>query len=214
MQEELQSLIDRIQNQGVEKAQKQADDIISKTKKDAENIVKEAEKKADDIVKEAEKKARQYTQRSTKALQQAARDVIIEVGHGIEKVFLDIVSQSLENPLKSEEIIKLVESMVQAYAEKGMTETNITVLVNPSDQKKLKELYLQQYRDKLGKGVEIQSDNTIIKGFRVSFEDNKVYHDFTQSAIAESFSELLRPDLAKIVHKVAEEQVQRQDESS
>ena len=48
----------------------------------------------------------------------------------------------------------------------------------------------------------------IFKGFKVSFVDDHVYHDFTKEAIAESLTNFLRPQLAEIVHRVAQEESQ------
>ena len=52
-------------------------------------------------------------------------------------------------------------------------------------------------------GVEIKTDNEIIKGFTVGLKGQDVYIDFTSEAIAEALMKFLRPQLADIVNEAA-----------
>lgn len=207
MADELQSLIDRIQREGVDKAQAEAAEIMSKSNARSAELIKAAEEKAQTILKKAESDTQVYTKRSIKTLEQAARDVLIAVGHGVEQIVRDIISQSLGESLTPEGLMNMIVMMVKSYADHGMMESRIEVLVSPEDQKKLKKLYMEKYREALGKGMEIRSDDDIVKGFKISFKAGQVYHDFTQEAIADSLSALMRPQIAEIVRRVAEKQV-------
>ena len=207
MAEELQNLIERIKKEGVENAQKQAEAIVSKANTHATDLVKAAQEKAKTILKKAQSDTEVYTERSIKTLEQAARDVLISVGHGVERLFKDIIEKSLTKNLTPEELMKMIVAMVKAYTDKGMTETSVDVLVSPDDQEKIKKLYISKYSDILGKGVEIRSDDDIIKGFKISLKDGKVYHDFTLESIADVLSSFIQPKIAEIVHRVAEKQV-------
>ncbi len=209
MADELQSLIDRIQQEGVDKAQSEAAEIITKANAQAVELVKAAKENGQAVLKKAQSDSQVYTERSIKTLQQAARDVLIAVGNGIEKIVKDIISQSMDASLSPEGMMKMIVTIVKAYAEHGMTESRIDVLVSPDDQEKLKKLYMAKCKEALGKEVEIRSDDHIIKGFKISFKDGHVYHDFTQEAIADSLSALVRPKIAEIVHRVAEKQVNK-----
>lgn len=209
MGEELQNLIDRIQKEGVDKAQAQTEEIISKARAQASDLAKASEEKAQAILEKAESDTQVYTERAVKTLEQAARDVLIAVGHGVENLFKSLITQSLEESLTPEELMKMIVTMVKAYAERGMTEGRVDILVSPDDQEKLKKLYMAKYRDVLGAGVEIHSDDEIIKGFRISLKDGKVYHDFTVGTIAEVLSSFIQPQIAEIVHRVAEDQVKK-----
>ena len=207
MAEELQNLIERIKQEGVENAQKQAEEIISKATAKASDLVNAAQEKAEAILKKAQSDTEIYTERSIKTLEQAARDVLISVGHGVERLFKDIIEQSLAESLTPEELMRMIVAMVKAYTDQGMTENRVDVLVSPEDQEKIKKLYMSKYRDVLGKGVEIRSDDDIIKGFRISLRDGQVYHDFTLESIADVLSSFIQPKIAEIVHRVAEKQV-------
>lgn len=53
----LDSLLERVYQDGVEKSNKKAEEIISNAKSEADKILKDAEAKSEEIIKEAERKA-------------------------------------------------------------------------------------------------------------------------------------------------------------
>lgn len=205
MAEELQHLIDRIQKEAVTAAEEQAGQIVAKAKEKAAAIVKEAEQKAAANLEKAERDAQAFTERSTKTLEQAARDLLISVGQGVENILADIVADAVEQALKPAVLEQMLVKMAEAYAERQGTDNRIELLISPQDQEALIKFFAEQYRQKLVHGVELHVDNEVFKGFKVSFVKDHVYHDFTKGAIAESLTNFLRPQLAEIVHRVARE---------
>jgi len=208
MAEELQHLIDRIQKEAVDSADEKANQIVSKAKEKAAAIVKESEAKAKANLEKADRDAQAFTARSTRSLEQAARDLLITVGQGVENVLADIVADAVEQALKPEILEQMLVKMAAAYADHQGNESRIDLLISPQDQEKLIKFFADQYRERLIHGVELHVDNEIFKGFKVSFVHDHVYHDFTKEAIAESLTNFLRPQLAEIVHRVAQEESQ------
>lgn len=203
MAEELQHLLDRIQTEAVEQAEGEAASILSKARDSAGAIVAEAETKAAGLLKKAEKDAEAFTERSIKTLEQAGRDLLITVGQGVENVLGDLVEDAVGEALSPETLAEMLVKMTEAYATGEGTEARVEVLLSAADREKLVEAFKGTYREKLVSGVRLHTDNDVLKGFQVSFKDGKVYHDFTQEAIAEALSAFLRPHLAEIIHRVA-----------
>ena len=208
MAEELQHLIDRIKQEGVETAEQQGAQIVAKAKEKAAAIVKEAEQKAKTFLEDAERNSEAFTERSTKTLEQAARDLLISVGQGVENILADIVADSVEKALSIDTLKQMLVKMAEAYAAHQGNESRIDLLISPQDKEELIRYFAEQYRQRLLSGVELHVDNEIFKGFKVSFVDDHVYHDFTREAIAESLTNFLRPQLAEIVHRVAQQDSQ------
>lgn len=202
MAEELQPLLEQIRKEGVDKAQAEADQIVSQAKEKAAQIVRDAEAKAKDLISKAETDAEVYTQRSTATLEQAARDVLITVGQGIENILADIVAESTQDALKIEVLEQMMVKMADSCSSQH-GETKIELLISEADQAELVKLFAQKVQDKMIHGIELHTDNEILKGFKVSFADDHVYLDFTQEAIAESLTAFLRPKLADIVGRAA-----------
>lgn len=214
MAEELQHLIDRIQKDAVEAAEQQSAALVAKAKEKAAALVKEAEEKARAHLARAEKDAEAFTERSVRTLEQAARDLLISVGQGVENILADIVDEAVDKALDLETLKKMLVRLIESYCAHGGEESRIDLLISPQDQQELVKFFADQYRQKLLHGAELHVDSGIFKGFRVSFKDGNAYHDFTREAIAESLVNFLRPKLAEIVHRVAREESQTERNGS
>ena len=208
MAEELQHLIDRIQKEAVQAAEDKAGHILSQAKEKAAAMVKDAEAKAKASLAKADKDAEAFTERSTKALEQAARDLLISVGQGVENILQDIVDESVDKALSLDVLKQMLVKMAEAYAQRQGDESRIELLISEQDQKELIQFFADQYKAKMLHGVEVHVDSSVFKWFKVSFVDSHVYHDFTKEAIAESLVSFLRPQLAEIVHRVARKESQ------
>lgn len=204
MAAELQPLLEQIRKEGVEKAQKEASDLLAQAREKAAQIVREAEDKAKTLAAKAQADAEIYTERSTATLEQVSRDLLITVGQGIENIISDIISESVDSALKIEVLEQMMVKMAQCCAE-NHGENRIELLVGQADQDNLVKFFAQKYREKMVHGIELHVDSGILKGFRVSFADDHVYLDFTNEAIAGALSAFLRPKLAEIVSRVAKE---------
>lgn len=203
MAEELQSLIERIQRDGINKAEADAQRIVSEAERRAAAIQKAAEERAAGILAQAEKDAQQYGVRADKALEQAARDVVLSVHQAVTASLQSLVSLEVGAALAADTLPNLLVKLVEAYWAQQGDGAGLDVLVGPADQKVIADYFLQRYREALDRGVEIKADGTVLKGFRVAVAGGDVHHDFTQAAIAEALGRLLQPRLAALVKRSA-----------
>lgn len=207
MAEELQHLIDRIKSEAVDAGRKEADEIVSQAREKAAGIVDDAERKAKAKLEKAEKDSEVYTQRSQKALEQAARDLLITVGQGVENILSDLVAESLDEALNTDVLGQMLVKIAAANA-KDPNADQVELLVSKKDQDDLVSFFAAKYKEKMIHGIRIHTDNEILKGFKVSLKEGRVYQDFTREAIAEALNNFLRPHLSEIVSRVAKEQVE------
>jgi V/A-type H+-transporting ATPase subunit E len=199
MAEDLQNLIDRIQQDGLAKADAEAKRIIAAAQQQAATLLKEAEAGAREIVARAERDGQTFVERGNKALEQAARDVILSVHQAVSDTLNGLVSQTVGEALTLDVIKQMMVKVVESYCGKQGDCAEVDLLVSPADQKQIVDFFMQQYRSAIEKGVEIHADSGILSGFRVSIEGAQVHHDFTQKEIAAALCKLLRPRLAEIV---------------
>ena len=205
MSQDLQPLIDHIRQEGIDKAQAEAEDILAKARKKASSIVHEAEEKKRAMLEEAQNNARIYEERSRKTLEHAGRDLLITVRQAIERILSDLVVETVDQAMGIEVIQDMLVKMAeQCAAHSG--ESRMEILVSPEDHETLIKTFANLYRQRMITGLTLKADNDILKGFKISFKDDHVYLDFTNEAVAESLSQLLRPHLSEIVKQVASEQ--------
>ena len=201
MAEQLQHLIDRIRQEGVENGEKTAEALVAEAKKKAAGIVADAQKKAQEATAKAEADAKAFAERGRQTLQQAARDLLISIGGSVGRVVSGVVDAKVGAALTPETVGQMLVKLAAAY---GSAET-LTVALGEADAAALKGGVSKEVNDMLAKGLQIESDREIFKGFRLGTKGGQVFHDFTKEAIAESLANFLRPDLADVVKKASKE---------
>lgn len=191
MAEELQQLLEKIQHDGVEKANAEAAAILAKAKADADAILKDAEAKAAARRDEAEADARAFEDRARKTISQAARDTVLDVkaalGRLLENLLSKDVAAALANP---DEVARLALAAVKALGADA---------VDVAAGAKLADALKAQLAAAAAKGVQVVLDETTGAGFSLRLDGGRVEHDFSEAALAAALAKRLRPDLARLV---------------
>ena len=95
MTEELQSLLDRIRTEGVERAEAEAEGIVGEAQERARDIVAEAEAEADELRRQAEADAEASRERGERALDQAGRDFLLTLQKRIEAILCETLRDTV-----------------------------------------------------------------------------------------------------------------------
>ncbi len=198
MAEELQGLLDKIQQDGVAKAEAASKTLVDEATSQAAAIVKAAEATAAKLIADAEVDAQQFEQRARSSLQQAARDLVLTVGGALDGALAKVVAAQTDIALTGETLGKIIEAAVAAYAADGAT-----VSLAAEQQADVQRYFDAALSAAARDGVTLASDNGVVSGFTVRLDDERVTHDFTGKAISAALCELLRPDLAAIVNEAA-----------
>lgn len=198
MAEDLQYLMERIQKDAVDKAETEAAAIIARAKDKAAEIVKAAEAEASAKLEKADKDAEAFTERSERTLEQSARDLLLSVGKNLEKMILDLLNLQVEKSLDESTVKDMLKTLAKNYS------SDIEVDFSEADAKKLTSFVTGEFAKELGKGVKVESDKGVKFGFRVKLDGGKVTHEFTEAAMADALSALLRPQLSRVVNAAAQ----------
>ena len=188
MAEELQSLIEKINRDGVEKAAAEAEKIVSAAKDEAAAIVKAAKDEAAKSAAEAQAEADASAERAKETLKQAARDAVISV----EKA----VSRLLENILVSN-VDAALSDPATAAAIAGEAVRDVVTEGEVRAGSKISESLKSQLAAKTNLTVVI--DETVGSGFTVKTDSGRIEHDFTAAVVAAELAKRLRPDLAALM---------------
>lgn len=198
MAEELQGLLDRIQKDGIDKADADASRIVEDAKTKAAETLKQAEAQAEALLNKAREEGKLYQQRGESAISQAARDVILSVGDAVTATLQSIVSTQVQTALSTDAFAELVKSVVLAYCN-DTAEAHIEVILSEAQQEQVNAFFMREMAEQMQKGLTIKGDRSVVSGFVVSMTDSGVYHDFTGDTLTEALCSLLRPQLAGIV---------------
>lgn len=196
MAEELRSLIEKINEEGVRAAEEKAAAIEKEAVLNAKAIVEKAGKEASAIISDAKDKAKRLEENTTVSLKQAARDLILGLRKEINAMLDNIISSHTHKALSADEMAGLIISMVKDYAAKGASKTVVTL--KKEDIEKLERGLLGELRGELKKGIILKAADDVRGGFRISYDEGKSYYDFTDQAIAEYIGSYLKPALAGV----------------
>jgi len=198
MAEELQGLLDRIQKEGIDRAETEAAKITADAKTRAKAIVAEAENQAKALLAKAEADSGLFRQRSENAVSQAARDVILSVGEAVTETLQAIVARQVDAAMNTDALPGFIQDAIRAYTA-AQGDTAIEILLSEQQKEAITAYFMKAFAAKMKGGLTIRGSRSVISGFTVTLKDSGLQHDFTGEALTGAIGQLLRPQLAKIV---------------
>ncbi|MCK4852441.1 MAG: hypothetical protein KAS86_04925 [Candidatus Omnitrophica bacterium] len=203
MEMDLGGVIEKIKQEGVEKAEEQARDIISKAEAGAEEISRSAERQKQEILKQAREEAGRTRTNGESAVKQAARDVIISLEAQIAALLKTVVKKEVSDALSSDVIKDIIIKLVTHCAERG--DFDLEILLSEQDKKNLRDVLENALQKELKKGVTFKVSPAVKRGFRVGEKNRNLYYDFTDDAIAEAFYFYLNKKVKEILNSGLED---------
>ena len=198
MAEELKSLIEKIQTEGVLAAEEKARQIEAAAKQEAQAIVGKAREAAEKILGEAKERISRIEEGQKASLKQAGRDLILslkkEIGAMLDKIILSHVHKAL----LAEELARIIPALIKEHPKPGKEE--IVISLKKEDLEKLEKGFLSELRDEIRKGIVLKPCEDIQAGFMISYDSGKSYYDFTDKALGLDISSFLKPKLGEILN--------------
>lgn len=191
MAEELQQLLEKIQHDGVEKANAEAAAIVAAAKEEAAALVKKAQDEAKAADDKAKAGAEAYAARAEETIRQAARDTVLKVKEDVTRLLANLLAEDVKKAL-ADDAVALAGAAIKELVS-GSADAEVAVSA------KLADAIRAQLAAQSLAGVKVVSDETTGAGFTVKLDSGRVEHDFTDAAIAEELARRLRPDLAALL---------------
>ena len=188
MAEELQSLIEKINRDGVEKANAEAARIVAAANEKAAAKLAEAEETAKRTIDGAKLKAAEDAKRAEKAIAQAARDAALKVRDAIASLLEGLLRKDVEAALAD----PATASAIAGDAVKELVGDG-EISAGP----KLVDALKAQLA--ASPSFKVILDESVGSGFTVKLDGGRVEHDFTGATVAAELAKRLRPDIAKLL---------------
>ena len=196
MSEELQSLLEKINSDGVMKANAQRDAIIAQAEAEAKAIVAEARKKAEELKKEAETEAQTLQKRAESAINQAARDVVLKLKAELESRISAAVAGAAEETMTPAFMAELVKSLGASFL--ANPDAEVTVIASVKDAAALDAALKGALAGSLKKQPRVLAESTIRGGMEVNFTGSELYFDFSTEALTGLLAEYTAPKIAAV----------------
>ncbi len=183
MAEELQSLLEKINVEGVKKAQAERDAIIAAAKQEAERIVSAARAEAEAERKLAADESAALRLRAESAIRQASRDILLKLENELKDRIVRAVSGAAGAALTVDFMAGLIRELAAKFA--ASPDSELTVLAAVKDAAALESALRSALADSFKTAPRVLAEPGIAGGMEVSFKDGELYFDFTLEAVTE-----------------------------
>ncbi len=197
MSEELQSLLAKINEEGVKKADAERERILAEAEAEAKTIRAKAKADADAAVKAAADQAAALEARAASAVRQAARDIILELQVELQRRVTRAVATAADQALTPAFMAELIRSLAVRFA--ADPNSSVTVLSAVKDAAALDAALTGALLNSFHGKPQVFGDAGIKGGMEVSFRDGQVYFDFTAEAVTELVKAYIGPRLGALL---------------
>ncbi len=199
MHTKLQELTDKIYNEGIQRANDEAEAILTKAKKEAVEIEAKGNAEADKTIKKAEKKAEEINRNMQSEMKLASSQALSALKQQVSGIItLDVVEPSMKEVFGD---IKYLQDVIQTVV-KGWIKTgdfDLNVILPVKDQKELEKFFKNSLATEMNKGVEVTFDNSLVSGFKISPKDGSYIISFTEEDFNNFFKSYLRPKTVELL---------------
>lgn len=201
MEAKLQELTDKIYQEGVERARKEAEEILAEARRNAEHQLAEAKREAERLKAKAGEEAEELRRNVTSELKLSANQAISGLKQEITSL---ITTRLLQEPLKEAFkdkafLQRIIESAIQSWNATD-SQAGLAILLPEKEREGLKQYFEARTRELLKEGLDISLDGRLSQGFRIGPGDGSYVVSFTPEDFERFFRSYLRPHAAKLLY--------------
>ncbi len=196
MAEELQSLLDKINQEGIMKAEAQKAGILAAAAAEAEAITADAKKEAEKIIAEAKKEAEAVALRTAAALEQSRRDILLQLREELAARLGEAIQDAGAAALSPEYMAALIRELALAFS--AAPESPVCVRCAVKDADKLDAALRSALAASFTAEPKVFPGREITGGMEVSFDGGKCFYDFTLDAVSDLLNEYAGDKLGTI----------------
>ncbi|MDP3732416.1 MAG: hypothetical protein Q8R31_05280 [Candidatus Omnitrophota bacterium] len=197
MAEEIKSLIEKIQQDGIKAAGEKAKVIEGEARKEASQILQNARLEAERLFSDAKDNLAKMEEKQKALLAQAGRDLLLALKKEINAILERLILQDVQATLPPEAMANILGQLIKEHGKDGKEE--IIVTLKKADLDKLEEYFLSKLKEEVKKGIVLRPSEEIRGGFIISFDNAKSYFDFSAQALSEYIGTYLKPKLAELL---------------
>lgn len=195
----LDSLLERIYQDGVEKSNKKADEIISNAKNEADRIIKEAESKSEEIIKEAQRKSEELKKNTITDVRMAGEQSISALKQRVKDL---VTSKVLEEGLKGAfaDTAFLKDLILEVVKKWDISSGNSDVTVYFPESKKadIDAAFEKSIKSAINNAT-INFDKKLSNGFKIVPNNGNYQLQFTDEDFVEFFSDYIKAKTEEVI---------------
>lgn len=202
MENKLQELTQKLYNEGVEKANTEAEKIIAEAKSEAEKLKQNAEKEAQKILNQAEQKSTEIKNNVEVELNLAAKQTIRTVKQKItDMIVRKVIDEPVKNAFNDEKFVKeMIETVIKNWNPQKNETIDLSVLLPSELEKEFTKFFAAKSGKELNANLELSFSDSIKGGFKVGPADNSYKISFSEEDFENFFKSFLRPKTIELLY--------------
>lgn len=194
MAQEIQELIAKIHQEGVQAAEDKARRIEAAAQRQAEELLMNAKRESEKLIADTRAALGRMEEKQRVLLAQAGRDLILSLRTRINDMLERITALEVRCALTAQTLAGIIGELI-----KGYNAQDIVITLKEEDRDALEKEFLSRLKETVKTGIELKSSDDIRAGFTISFDAGKSCYDFTDRAIAEYIGRHLKPQLNELL---------------
>jgi len=201
MTDKLQEITEKIYNEGVAEAEKEAEKIKEEARKEAEKIIRSAQKQASEIVETAKREAEELSKNAVSEMKLAARQFLSQLKQQVTHLVLarQIDPPVRENFSDGDFIRNIILTIIKNWNPAENDKMDLKLLVPEKDLDELTAFLNQQATDAMKKGLEIGVDAKLKNGFKLGPADDRFVIRFTDVDFENYFKTYFKEKTQKLI---------------
>ena len=205
----LDGLINKIKSEGIEEANRQAEEIINEGKKKADALIDEAKKEVESRLEKAAHIIEEKEQASKKSIELAARDSLLSLKESLRKILESLVKNDFDQLMAGEVLENLLLKTIESWSRNRDSDSGLEVLLSEKERNALTDTFMKSLGDHLKAGVEFKVHRDIKSGFRVGMQGEHMHYDLTEESISDLLIAHLNKKLATIFNDMKDQKKQQ-----
>ncbi len=195
----LELLTKKIYEEGIEKAQSDAKNIIDKAQHDAENIIKEAENKAKAIIENAQNEAVVLRQKTETELSMSTKQAVAALKQQITNLLSNTIAVDITTAaFKDEDFVReLMAKIIEKWNIEG--NVNLNVIMNDKEKESFEKFLIEKHKNLLDSNLTIVTNSSQKEGFVIQPKDGSYKVTFSEKVFEEFFNAYLKEYSKKLL---------------
>ncbi len=201
MADKIQEITEKIYNEGVVKASKEAEVIIADAHAKAEQIISLANQEKEKNLEQAEKEISELKRMANSEIELAAQKLINNLKQEIANTLIKKqVDSSVKGAFASDDFVKeMILLVVKKWIQEGRGESALNLIVSPGEEKKIAKFFESKLEAELNKGLEINVDPNVKSGFKIGPSGGSYIISFTEDDFKNYFKSYLKEKTWEVI---------------
>lgn len=200
MDQKLEALTRKLYEEGVQKAETEAQRILAQAQKEAEAIRLQAERQAVDIMAQARDESAAIQRRTRSELHMMSTQARERLRQELESLLrVRIVDQPVKEALKDQDLVRRLILDIAGQVQPG-TDESLSLALPEETARAWGEAFRQRLQEELGRGLTLHPVPGLKGGFQIGREGQHFRLSFTEEDFQAYLGQFLSREFQDLIH--------------